>query len=173
MSKMAAISSTILPENYDQMLYIYKLAKELGVGFSARIAHDLERQNFSIFQLKEVDRQLNTIADDMELNAVQSKPFRLSEFYSAQFLRSLIPEYKVQKRPISCKEGFDSVLLDPYGDFYICPPHSWDGNNYGNQKNKIANLVDNIYEEFEINRQEKLKELNPLKCHKCWTECSS
>lgn len=170
------ISFTITLDNYNEILKVYEFTKELNINFSARIAHALKSQHFSMEQLGRIDEQLHKIADDIDKKALVGlfqHGIKYADYFFrlAWFLRSLVEVYKTQKRLTPCMAGINMLALDPYGDIYTCCDYAWKDGKYGNEDYRIGNIIDDVYEKSELKRKEIVEKVQPTRCQRCWTEC--
>lgn len=200
------ISFTISPKNYCYIYDVYQLSKDMSdkykkkesenpASFRIQLAHGLDYQPFTRYQLRVVEEQLKRVREEEEirmlerLKSYEDIPLfdRLTNSFQCGFpeiydttahdwyLENMMKVYRTEKRSIPCYAGMKFMILDPYGNLYPCFESYWNKKNkkikYGNPDLCVGNIRTNTVEELEKRRMELLIKIKPWKCNRCWNEC--
>ncbi len=156
---LIGISNTISKSNIDDVLKIHKLAKELNVIFSTRVAQSSGLLYNNVSSKVFIDEK-----DIPEVKKIFQ--FLLKEQPRNLFYRYYLTKFfgNPNKQPIQCFSGFNSFFIDPYGDLYPCVMFN---NKLGNLKKK------NLKQLLNSDKAEKIrKSISNGNCS-CWTDCEA
>lgn len=153
------ISNTISKDNINEVLNVHKLARELGVVFSTRLAQSSAIYYKTISTKLFVDEKDMPKVKDIFSTLIREQPMNLFyRYYRDRYLDH--PE----KQPLPCYSGFNSYFLDPYGNIYPCIMLS----------KKLGNVKDKTF--AEVLNSEEAKSARVFianeKCS-CWTDCEA
>ncbi|UCE91418.1 MAG: radical SAM protein [Methanobacteriota archaeon] len=113
------IGMTILPENASDVLEVYRLAKELGVEFTATFAH-----NSDVYFKKTDNVQCSPESDSLQsVSSVvrcQLKSVSPKDWLRAFHTEGIIDERIRQSFRGECLAGRRYFFLSPYGDVFPC-----------------------------------------------------
>ncbi len=162
------INFTIMPENYKDILKVYKFSKKKKIFFSCQFGQisecyyenfkNLERFKWTKGKLKDVEEKINLIINDYKKS--KNTPPCDKEIY---FLSNMIKYQKNSKRTLKCYSGINSCFIDPYGDIFPCIILN---NKLGNAKNGF----DKIWFSEKAKRARRF--IKNKKCS-CWTPCET
>lgn len=127
-SQPIELKLTLTPNNYDQIIKVYKLALKLGCNFSFKPAENMKNYtnkikdislNFTDDQLCIIRNQAFKLADIMyhQMNYKKAKFYRDIPFYLAN-----------KKRPEHCSVLGDDITIMPNGDCFFCIKENKSGN---------------------------------------------
>ena len=108
---------TVSNRNSQDMLQLYRLAKELKLEFATAAFHN------SFYFHKEdnvITNQNQVIADFEELINLLLKENHPKSWFRAFFNLGLIGYVKGEKRMLPCEAGTANFFIEPYGDVYPC-----------------------------------------------------
>ena len=108
---------TVSNKNSDDMLWLHRLAKELGLEFATATFHN------SFYFHKddnEVTNKDNVIGDFKELVERLLKENSPKSWYRAFFNLGLINFIRGGRRMLPCQAGTANFFVEPYGDIYPC-----------------------------------------------------
>lgn len=116
---------TISDENHDELLKLYRLAKDLGVEFATAAVHNsfyFHAYDNALTKRAEIVRNLDELIRDL----LKSK--RPKNWYRAYFNRGLAEYVRGNPRLLPCTAATDVFFLDPWGEVYPCnglEPRYW------------------------------------------------
>ena len=108
---------TVSNKNSEDMLWLYRLAKELGLEFATAAFHNsfyFHKDDNDITNKDEVIANFQTLIDMLlQENTPKS-------WYRAFFNLGLINYIRGGKRMLPCEAGTANFFIEPYGDVYPC-----------------------------------------------------
>ena len=138
-SQKIELKLTLLPDNYDQIIPVYALAKKLGVDFTFKPAENLKiytnrnsdiKLDFSLEQLCHIRNEAFLISDKMRA---------CGKHALSLFMRD-IPFYMFSKKmPQKCSVLEKDITVMPNGEIYTCLMNA---SKVRLTKNKIVNNSD-------------------------------
>ncbi len=153
------ISNTISKVNIDDVFKVHKLAKELDVIFSTRLA-----QSSGLFY-KNIPSKI--FIDEKDTPRVREIfQFLLKEYPRNIFYRYYLTKFlkNPNKQPVPCFSGFNNFFIDPYGNLYPCIMLN---KKIGDLREKgLKSLLDS-HEAEVIKRYIRDGECS------CWTDCEA
>lgn len=108
---------TVSNNNSDDMLWLYELAKQLGMEFATAAFHN------SFYFHKEdnvITNKDEVIGNFKELIERLLKEKRPKSWFRAYFNLGLINYIKGGKRMLPCEAGTENFFIDPYGEVLPC-----------------------------------------------------
>ena len=153
---------TVSNHNSEDMLWLYRLAKELKMEFATAAFHNsyyFHKEDNEITNKEEV---VNNFKKLIEMLLKENNP---KSWFRAFFNLGLINYIQGGKRMLPCEAGTVNFFLDPYGEVYPC-----NGLEEKYWKESMGNIRDvNTFEEIWFSeRANKVREL-VRKCPKnCW-----
>jgi MoaA/NifB/PqqE/SkfB family radical SAM enzyme len=163
-------SHTITPTNVDGSLRCYELARDLGVGFMYRLAHEapyLRNEGQPIWTPDRLAAVRPVVAElNRRLMADQSLAARLANIHYARnaFYDDLMSYFDAPRRTTPCYSGTHSFLLGHDGEVYPCIslPHS------------MGNLRRQSFDEIWYSERagQVRTPIAAWQCH-CWTNCET
>lgn len=149
-------------KNSDDMLWLYKLSKELGMEFATATFH-----NSFYFHRDDnvVDNKDQVIEDFHELIENLMKENHPKAWFRAFFNLGLINYIRGGKRMLPCQAGTANFFIEPYGDVFPC-----NGLEEKYWKESMGNIRDvNTFEELWFSDQaRKVRELVATCPKNCW-----
>ncbi len=155
-----SVAMTIQPDNYSEILDLYRFCEKLGAVFMAQMV--VPRPVFNNSQIKDIYNQFKIIWEDVP---------PINEYY----LRGVLYHYINKKPIIPCYIGKNPYpMIDAVGDVYACARSPWIKGNYGTEELVMGNIQNNSIKEILESKQAKrvLKELDSENCMFCWSGCS-
>lgn len=110
-----AFTMTLLPENYNQILSVWRLADEEGVGFS----FSFPQTSGSFYQNESTQFKF----DEMMLNEVQRQVTEIqksSPIFNNFYYDGMVGYQRDPHEVVRCYAGRNSFFLDPTGNIYSC-----------------------------------------------------
>lgn len=108
---------TVSNKNSEDMLWLYKLSRELGMEFATASFHNsyyFHKDDNAITNKEEV---INNFRKLMEELLKDNSP---KSWYRAFFNLGLINYIREQPRMLPCEAGTANFFIEPYGDVYPC-----------------------------------------------------
>lgn len=108
---------TVSNKNSEDMLWLYKLSRELGMEFATASFHNsyyFHKDDNAITNKEEV---INNFRKLMEELLKDNNP---KSWYRAFFNLGLINYIREQPRMLPCEAGTANFFIEPYGDVYPC-----------------------------------------------------
>lgn len=159
------VSFTITPDNYRDLLATYKLSREYGVGFGARIAQT-SRLYYGkhCYEARWPEDKLNDLESIMEgLLAEKRRESPINE-HDIRFLSGIVPYEHNPSRKFPCRQGTHSAFLDPYGNLYPCNA----------LERKIGSILNDNLDRLWFSEEAGLiRDYIARKICHCWTECAA
>ena len=153
---------TVSNKNSEDMLWLYRLSKELKMEFATATFHN------SFYFHKDDNRIVNkdvVIQDFEELIKLLLKEKNPKSWYRALFNLGLINYIQGGKRMLPCEAGTANFFIEPYGDVYPC-----NGLEDKIWKESMGNLHEfNSFEELWLSDQaQKVRDLVKICPKNCW-----
>lgn len=108
---------TVSNKNSEDMLWLYKLSRELGMEFATAAFHNsyyFHKDDNAITNKEEVIGNFHKLIEElMKSNSPKS-------WYRAFFNLGLINYIRDGKRMLPCEAGTANFFIEPYGDVYPC-----------------------------------------------------
>jgi MoaA/NifB/PqqE/SkfB family radical SAM enzyme len=160
------VNFTITAENFDQIPDVYRLTRELGVGFLAGLAHTSEiyYHNTGLdlgldSHLEEIDTLVKAIASEMW--SEQDLIRKLINPYP-YFLQHIVSTHCSQARTYPCYSGTHSFFLDPYGNVHPCLMLPY----------RIGNIRDSEFSSFwSAPSTDAVRKSIAVRACRCWIAC--
>ena len=153
---------TVSNKNSEDMLWLYRLSKELGLEFATATFHN------SFYFHKEdniVNNKDEVIENFHKLIEMLMKENNPKSWFRAFFNLGLINYIRGGKRMLPCEAGTANFFIEPYGDVYPC-----NGLEERYWKESMGNIRD--YDKFEdlwfSEQAEKVKSLVRTCPKNCW-----
>ncbi|MCU7848060.1 MAG: radical SAM protein [Candidatus Thiodiazotropha sp. (ex Lucinoma kastoroae)] len=108
---------TVSNHNSDDMLWLYKISKELGMEFATAAFHNsfyFHRYDNDIDNKGEVIRNFHKLIEEL---LKENSP---KSWYRAFFNLGLINYIRSNKRMLPCEAGSANFFIEPYGDVFPC-----------------------------------------------------
>jgi len=155
-------ATTFQDENYDEILKIFNLTKELKIELATSALHNAfqfhKNDNYIYNRIRLAKKVEELIVEMLK----SSKP---KDWFRAYMNLGLIRKILGQDRLYPCTQGTDSVFIDPWGDVYACNVRN--DLYMGNLKDQSWNEI--YYGDLATNIREKVK-----KCEQnCWMVSSA
>jgi radical SAM protein with 4Fe4S-binding SPASM domain len=161
--KDLGISFTLIQQNENQLLSVYKLAKKNNWEFSLTVATDSQIYfgNKKKKLRPHTTKNLEKIFSQLEQSYYQNlKP---KSWLRGWFADSLFQYLKINTRPFSCDAGENFFYLDPAGNIFTCHLKNW----------LLGNLQKQTFEKI-WQSPTKIKYQNLIKkCNSCWMICTA
>jgi len=148
------LAFTITKENYEDFFYVYSLSKNLGMQFTATIAHNsfyFNKFNNKIKKNLSLYSEIDLVVDEMV------KGWNPVDLFRAYFIDHMKGWIEGQKRPVSCGAGKKTFFINYDGKVYPC--------------NMIMTEIGNIREESLSDIIKRSKEIKNCK-KECWQVCT-
>jgi len=168
-----AVSCTITPENYGDLLKVYKLSKKESIGFGLQFAQisgsfygNIETEfEWNETKLDEVNKMINLIIKEYSmkqgiLQKMMSCLFDVNTCYLSHMV-----DFQRNPHMISrCYSGTHSFFMDPYGNIYPCIMLN----------KKIGNIRELDFDELWLSTEaQEIREFIKDKKCACWTSCET
>lgn len=108
---------TVSNKNSDDMLWLYKLSRELGMEFATASFHNSYYFHKDDNEITNKDEVINNFRKLMEELLKDNSP---KSWYRAFFNLGLINYIREQPRMLPCEAGTANFFIEPYGDVYPC-----------------------------------------------------
>lgn len=108
---------TVSNKNSDDMLWLYRLSREMGLEFATAAFHNsyyFHRDDNEITNQNEVINNFHTL---IEMLMKENNP---KAWYRAFFNLGLINYIRGNKRMLPCQAGTVNFFIEPYGDVFPC-----------------------------------------------------
>jgi radical SAM protein with 4Fe4S-binding SPASM domain len=158
------VAMTILPENVSEVEEVFRMASQLGVEFTATVAH-----NSSIYFRKDDNVGMSSVADlrrflrPVVLSHLKSR--RVKDWYRAYHVAGLYsPEIRA-KYVGECEAGRRYIFVAPNGDIFPC--------NVMNHKLFNLTEVESWAEGFSSAARRRANELVCTCGNDCWMVCNT
>jgi radical SAM protein with 4Fe4S-binding SPASM domain len=153
---------TVSNKNSEDMLWLYRLSKELGMEFATATFHN------SYYFHKDDNRVTNkdvVISHFEELIESLLKENNPKSWARAFFNLGLINYIRGRKRMLPCEAGMENYFIEPYGEVYPC-----NGLEDRIWKESMGNIRDfNTFEELWYSEQAiKVRNLVKICPKNCW-----
>lgn len=112
---------TIQDDNADDLLALYRLARELGAEFAQAVPHNSYYFHKDDNAIADVPHVQDAIRGLMEAFLRSRRP---KEWFRAYLNRGLVDYVAGERRRLPCTAGGDIFFLDPHGEVYPC--NGWD-----------------------------------------------
>jgi radical SAM protein with 4Fe4S-binding SPASM domain len=123
------VTFTITPDNYKELLDVYRLMKESNVSFvptfakNSEIYYDNREKQFKWAEeeLKHVEKGIGLIiADGGGSNRTMPRILREIDGVDICYLANMTNYIRNQRRLFKCFSGTHSLFMDPYGNIFPC-----------------------------------------------------
>jgi MoaA/NifB/PqqE/SkfB family radical SAM enzyme len=167
---LLGFSHTVTPTNMQDSLRCYELARELGIGFMYRLAHEapyLRNEGLPIWSPETLEA-VEPVVDELNRRMLhdQSLLSRLSNsnYASIEFYSSMLDYFENPRRTFDCYSGTHSFLLNHDGEVAPCI----------NLPVSMGNVRRQTFDEIWFSAQaQKVREpIANWQCH-CWTNCET
>jgi radical SAM protein with 4Fe4S-binding SPASM domain len=108
---------TVSNRNSDDMLWLYKLSKELGMEFATAAFHNSYYFHRDDNTISNQDEVIGNFHGLIERLLKESSP---KSWYRAFFNLGLINYIRGNKRMLPCEAGSANFFIEPYGDVFPC-----------------------------------------------------
>jgi len=108
---------TVSNKNSEDMLWLYKLSRELGMEFATASFHNSYYFHKDDNEITNKDEVINNFRKLMEELLKDKSP---KSWYRAFFNLGLINYIREQPRMLPCEAGTANFFIEPYGDVYPC-----------------------------------------------------
>lgn len=159
----AAATFTISDRNVGEMFEVYRLAGELGVGFTVVVPAD-SKEFYGTGKEALRPRDRKVLHEHLErIRAAERRSWHPRRWFKAWFLEG-VEDYALGKpRALACKAGDDFVYINPYGDVFPCHLEPL----------KIGNLAQTGLEELLASEAADRARRAVAKCPRaCWMMCT-
>ena len=167
------ISFTIMPQNYKDLLEVYKFSKKNDIGFGfqfAQISESFYGNTKNAFEwneeeLDEVSEIIHLILKEYTAKEKILRKIWLSFFAMNKYYISRMVSYqKNPHRTLKCYSGTHSLFIDPYGNIFPCIMLN----------KKMGNIREMNFDKLWLSeKSRKIREfINDKKCA-CWTPCET
>ncbi|MEN6520917.1 MAG: radical SAM protein [Armatimonadota bacterium] len=150
------INITVTDKNYKDLMELYTLSKQLGVQFSAGIAHN----GYAYRKFDNKIIQNDSICEAFrQLVAAQLKNKRPKDWFRAYINHGIINHINGGKRLLPCVMGHNKFLCEPWGDIKPC----------NMMDETIGNITENPFEKIWHSRRASDVRKMVENCDKrCW-----
>jgi len=167
------ISFTIMPQNYKDLLNVYRFAKNNDIGFGFQFAQISESfygnaKNTFVWseeRLDEANEMINSIlklytAKEKILKKMWLSFFAINKYYISRMVSYQKNPYRMSK----CYSGTHSLFIDPYGNIFPCIMLD----------KKFGNIREMNFDKLWLSEKAKRirKFIEEKKCA-CWTPCET
>lgn len=108
---------TVSNKNSDDMLWLYKLSRELGLEFATASFHNSYYFHKDDNEITNKDEVINNFRKLMEELLKDKSP---KSWYRAFFNLGLINYIREKPRMLPCEAGSANFFIEPYGDVFPC-----------------------------------------------------
>jgi len=108
---------TVSNKNSEDMLWLYKLSRELGMEFATASFHNSYYFHKDDNEITNKDEVINNFRKLMEELLKDNSP---KSWYRAFFNLGLINYIREKPRMLPCEAGTANFFIEPYGDVYPC-----------------------------------------------------
>jgi radical SAM protein with 4Fe4S-binding SPASM domain len=108
---------TVSNKNSEDMLWLYKLSRELGMEFATASFHNSYYFHKDDNEITNKEEVINNFRKLMEELLKDNSP---KSWYRAFFNLGLINYIREQPRMLPCEAGTANFFIEPYGDVYPC-----------------------------------------------------
>ena len=153
---------TVSNNNSEDMLSLYKLAKELNLEFATAAFHNSYYFHKYDNQITNKDEVISNFEKLITLQMHENSP---KSWFRAFFNNGLINYIEGNRRMLPCEAGLVNFFVDPYGDVYPC-----NGLEERFWKESMGNIrtIKNFNELWESEQAEHVRSM-VRKCPKnCW-----
>ena len=153
---------TVSNKNSEDMLWLYRLANELGLEFATAAFHNSYYFHKDDNEIVNKDEVINNFHKLIEELLRESSP---KSWYRAFFNLGLINYIRGGKRMLPCEAGLANFFIEPYGDVYPC-----NGLEERYWKQSMGNIRDvKTFDELWFSDQAKMVREKVRTCPKnCW-----
>jgi MoaA/NifB/PqqE/SkfB family radical SAM enzyme len=155
------IGFTATPENIDQLLPVYRLARELGAEFAATLA-----QNSTVYYATEENRPVSPDEVARHFGALVRERLRSSapkDWLRAYFDDGVIHFARTGARLAACDAANGFFYLSPTGDVYPCLT----------LPRVLGNIRDTPFEVIWRGTQADRIREETRQCRRCWMMCTA
>jgi len=152
--KDIGIGFTLIRENQEEMMDVYRLSKKMGIQFTATVAHS--SPIFFGDQNNQAPDEKIAVKGFSELMSRQLSSLSPKNWFRAYFTNGVIDQVKGRKRRVLCPALTEFFFLNPKGDVFPC--HLLD--------EPVGNLMSGSYQELTANVKG-----GPDKYQNCSMEC--
>jgi MoaA/NifB/PqqE/SkfB family radical SAM enzyme len=164
-----ALSFTILPENYNELIKVFELSRKLRLAFTMRFGCESENyydNSETKFQwtnemLNKVEKDVQMINKEMSFSLDSLNRLLNPNLY---FFSQMISYQREKKRLFHCYSGTHSLFIDPYGNIFPCIFLD----------KPLGSIVKESFDDlwFSINAARQRLYIEKGNCH-CWVECET
>jgi len=164
------LNFTITPQNYNDLLKVFSLAKKYNIQFMYQFAqastcyYDNNKKDKNIFKWE--TKKLNEVSKS--INLIRKEDYKSEKSFFEKnpkdyFLKKMVEFYNNPKRNFNCYSGKNSFFMDPYGDVFPCIMLN----------KKIGNAKEGFDKLWKSNTHKKINQyIKKRKCS-CWTPCET
>jgi MoaA/NifB/PqqE/SkfB family radical SAM enzyme len=154
------LAATATASGEGELGAVERLAGELGVAFSASVAH-----SSPIYFGEQTDERPTSEAVVADIAGIMRRRLasrRPSDWAKAYYLRGLVEYVRRKPRMLPCGAGEDHFFLDPWGDVYPCNV----------QGLRMGNIRDGSFEELAARSRNAVREGVAGCREQCWMVCT-
>ena len=153
---------TVSNKNSEDMLWLYKLSKELGMEFATAAFHNSYYFHKDDNYIDNKDEVIGNFHNLIEMLMKENHP---KSWFRAFFNLGLINYIRGNRRMLPCEAGTANFFIEPYGDVYPC-----NGLEERYWKESMGNLRDyNTFEDLWFSPQSQRVREKVRTCPKnCW-----
>ncbi|MBV8634601.1 MAG: radical SAM protein [Burkholderiaceae bacterium] len=153
---------TVSNKNSEDMLWLYKMSRELGMEFATAAFHNSYYFHKGDNEITNKDEVIGNFRKLMEELLKENHP---KAWYRAFFNLGLINYIRDQPRMLPCEAGTANFFIEPYGDVYPC-----NGLEERYWKESMGNIRDvETFEQLWFSQQaEKVRSLVRTCPKNCW-----
>lgn len=156
--KDIGFAMTIQDHNYQDLVALYKMARDLDYEFATATVHNSHYFHKWDNKIKKKEEVIRAI-QDLIVEFLKSKKDK--EWFRAYFNYGLINFIQGNSRFLPCEMGKNGFFLDPYGDVLAC--------NGMNEKMPMGNLKSQRWDEIWNSEQARAVRRAVRECKKnCW-----
>lgn len=153
---------TVSNKNSEDMLWLYRLSRELGMEFATATFHNsyyFHKDDNAVTNQDEVIHNFRLLMEEL------MKDKSPKSWYRAFFNLGLINYIREQPRMLPCEAGTANFFIEPYGDVYPC-----NGLEERYWKESMGNIrdVDNFEDLWFSEQAEKVRGLVRTCPKNCW-----
>lgn len=116
-SKDIGFGCTVSNKNSDDMLWLYKLSREMGMEFATAAFHNSYYFHKDDNAITNQDEVIGNFHKLIEMLMKENSP---KSWYRAFFNLGLINYIREKPRMLPCEAGTANFFIEPYGDVYPC-----------------------------------------------------